>query len=161
MSDQFLKIGDVNGECTDFEFPKWIEVLSWSWGAQQTGTASHGTGLGASKVNLQDFHFTMHFCAASPELLLSCCSGHHYPEATLVMRKPTGKEGGQAKFLEIKFKDVLVSSYQTGGAGDGLPVESVSLNFTSMTQEYFTQDAKGATKPAGKAGWDVKTNKKM
>lgn len=161
MADSFLKIGDVKGECKDFEHKEWIEVLSWSWGASQLGTAGHGTGLGASKVNMQDFNFTMHFCAASPELLLSCCSGHHYPEATLVMRKPTGKEGGQAKFLEIKFKDVLVSSYQTGGAGEGLPVESLSLNFTSVTQEYFTQDQKGATKSAGKSGWDVKTNKKI
>ncbi len=161
MADSFLKIGDVKGECKDFEFKEWIEVLSWSWGASQMGTAGHGTGLGASKVNMQDFHFTMHFCGASPVLFLSCASGHHYPDATLVMRKPTGKEGGQAKFLEFKFKDVMVSSYQTGGAGEGLPVESLSLNFTSVTQEYFTQDEKGATKSAGKSGWDVKTNKKM
>jgi len=161
MADSFLKIGDVKGECKDFEYKEWIEVLSWSWGASQLGTAGHGTGMGASKVNLQDFHFTMHFCGASPELFLSCASGHHYPEATLVMRKPTGKEGGQAKFLEFKFKDVMVSSYQTGGAGEGLPVESLSLNFTSVTQEYFTQDQKGATKSAGKSGWDVKSNKKM
>ncbi len=161
MSDSFLKIGTVKGECKDFEYKEWIEVLSWSWGASQLGTSGHGTGLGASKVNLQDFHFTMHFCGASPELFLSCASGHHYPEATLVMRKPTGKEGGQAKFLEFKFKDVMVSSYQTGGAGEGLPVESLSLNFTSVTQEYFTQDEKGSTKSAGKSGWDVKINKKM
>jgi type VI secretion system secreted protein Hcp len=160
MADAFLKIGDVKGECKDAEYKEWIEALSWSWGATQMGTASHGVGLGGSKVQLQDFSFNMHFCAASPELFLSCCSGHHYPEATLVMRKPTGKDGGQKKFLEFKFKDVMVSSYQTGGS-EGLPVEALSLNFTSMTQEYFTQDAKGATKSAGKAGWDVKTNKKV
>jgi len=78
------------------------------------------------------------------------------------MRKPTGKDGGQKKFLEFKFKEVMVSSYQTGGSGEGLPVENLSLNFTNMTQEYFTQDTKsGATKSAGKSGWDVKENKKI
>jgi len=172
MADSFLQIGkkgEVNGECKDTTYANWIEVLSWSWGAHQLGTAGHGTGLGASKVSLNDFSFTMHFCAASPQLLLSCASGHHYAEAILVMRKPTGKDGGQQKFLEFTFKDVLVSSYQTGGAGEDLPVESVedlpvesvSLNFTSMQQEYFTQDEKGVMKSAGKAGWDVKTNKKL
>mgnify|MGYP000845475740 FL=1 len=164
MADAFLQIGkkgEVNGECKDKEYPNWIEVLSWSWGAHQLGTAGHGTGLGASKVSLNDFSFTMHFCAASPQLLLSCASGHHYPEAILVMRKPTGKDGGQKKFLEFTFKDVLVSSYQTGGAGEDLPVESLSLNFTSVQQEYFTQDEKGVLKSAGKAGWDVKTNTKL
>ena len=68
MADAFLKIGDVKGECKDAEYKEWIEVLSWSWGASQLGTAGHGTGLGASKVSLNDFSYTMHFCAASPEL---------------------------------------------------------------------------------------------
>jgi len=164
MADAYLQIGtkgEVNGECKDAEFSNWIEVLSWSWGARQLGTASHGVGLGASKVSLNDFSFTMHFCAASPVLLLSCCTGHHYKEAILVMRKPTGKDGGQQKFLEFTFKDVLVSSYQTGGSGEDLPVENLSLNFTSVQQEYFTQSDKGVLKSAGKSGWDVKTNKKM
>ncbi len=39
MADAFLKIGDVKGECSDHEFKEWIEVLSWSWGAHQLGTA--------------------------------------------------------------------------------------------------------------------------
>ena len=49
MADAYLQIGkkgEVNGECKDAEFANWIEVLSWSWGARQLGTASHGVGLG-------------------------------------------------------------------------------------------------------------------
>jgi hypothetical protein len=30
---------------------------SFSWGATQLGTSSHGTGAGAGKVSMQDFHF--------------------------------------------------------------------------------------------------------
>ena len=31
----------------------------FSWGATQLGTTSHGTGAGAGKVSMQDFHFVM------------------------------------------------------------------------------------------------------
>lgn len=160
MEDLFLKIGDIKGECKDFEFKEWIEVLSWSWGANQVGTGGHGTGMSASKISFQDMSFTMHYCAASPALFASLTSGKHHPEARLVQRKSTG-EGGQKKFLEFTFKDVIVTSYQTGGSGSGLPVESCSLNFTSVQQEYFAQDEKGVPKSAGKAGWSVKENKKI
>ncbi len=160
MEDIFLKIGDIKGECKDFEYKEWIEVLSWSWGANQTGTGAHGTGMSASKISFQDFHFTMHYCAASPALLKSLATGKHHPEAKLVQRKSTG-DGGQKKFLEFTFKDVIVTSYQTGGAGSDLPVESCSLNFTSVEQEYFTQNEKGVTASGGKAGWSIKENKAL
>ena len=45
--------------------------------------------------------------------------------------------------------------------GEDLPVDNLSLNFTAIKQEYFTQDDKGVLKSAGESGWDVKTNQKM
>ncbi len=64
--DAFLKIKGIDGESTDKALPNQIELLSFSWGAMQTGSSGHGTGAGTGKVNFQDFHFTM--------LLRSCCS---------------------------------------------------------------------------------------
>ena len=33
--DAFLKIATIDGESTDSKHEKWIEVLSYSWGASQ------------------------------------------------------------------------------------------------------------------------------
>ncbi len=61
----------------------------------------------------------------------------------------------------MTFTDVLVSSYQTGaGGGEGVPVEQISLNFTKVEMEYYSQNEKGVMKSEGKRGWDVKKNAK-
>lgn len=107
-----------------------IPVYSWSWGATQTGDSSVGGGGGAGKVQMQDFHFTKTVDKSSPSLFQACATGKHFPTATFVARK---KGEGQQDYMVVKFSDLLVSSYQTGGsAGDTIPMESISLNFASV-----------------------------
>lgn len=157
-----LQKGGIKGESMEKGYEGQIQVLSWSWGATQTGSFAHGSGGGSGKVSMQDFHFTMQMCKASHDLLLHCSTGHHIPEATLTARK-SGQKSEQQKFLQLKFKELLISSYQTGGANasDGLPIESISFNYSEVVMEYFAQDEKGVTKSSGKAGYNLKTNSKV
>ena len=37
-TDIFAKIGDIKGESLDSKHKDEVEVLSWSWGVQQSGT---------------------------------------------------------------------------------------------------------------------------
>jgi len=69
--------------------------------------------------------------------------GQTAKEGTLTMRK-AGKE--QLEFLIIKMTDVLVSSYQTGGAaGSNLNLtDAVTLSFSSISGEYRTQRDDGS-----------------
>jgi type VI secretion system secreted protein Hcp len=107
-----------------------LEIYSWSWGATHSTDATGGGGGGAGKVQLQDFNFTKKVDRASASLFQACATGKHFPDATLVVRK-AGK--GQQEYLVVKFSDVLVSSYQTGGSsGDAAPMESISFNYASV-----------------------------
>ena len=66
------------------------------------------------------------------------------------------------EYLKIKFSDVLVSSYQTGGSqGDVLPMDQVSMNFSKIEMEYKAQKADGTLDAPTKAGWDLKGNVKI
>ena len=114
--DYFLKIDGIEGESGDHKNPKQIQLESWSWGETQSGSHSYGGGGGAGKVSMQDFHFVMKVNKASPKLMEHCASGQHIKEALLTCRK-AGKE--QQEFLKVKFSDLLVSSYQTGGSANG------------------------------------------
>lgn len=157
--DYFLKIEGIEGESEDQEHKGWIDVLSWSWGESQTGTMAYGGGGGAGKVSMQDFHFTMRVCKGSPKLIEACASGEHFSNAQLIARK-AGKT--QQKFLKLKFSDLLVSSYQTGGTGHGdpVPVDQISLNYAKIEYEYAPQDSKGSLTGSVRAGWDLKKNVK-
>src|SRR5262245_54883506 len=129
--DYFLKLKGIDGESADHKHKAEIDVESWSWGETQSGTMAQGGGGGAGKVSMQDFHFVMRMNKATPKLMLACASGEHISEATLTCRK-AGKD--QQEFLKIKFTDLLVSSYQTGGSshGDVVPMDQISMNYSMI-----------------------------
>lgn len=160
--DYFLEIDGIKGESHDDKFKSKgaIDLESWSWGETNSGGQSYGGGGGAGKVVMQDFHFVMKMNRASGELLLACATGKHIPKATLTCRKAGGK---QEPYLVIKFADLLISSYQTGGSshGDVVPTDQISFNFAKIWSEYFEQDAKGVMKTAGIKGYDIKANIKL
>ncbi len=157
--DYFLKLDGVEGESTDDKHKNEIDLESWSWGETQSGSFATGGGGGAGKVSMQDFHFVMKLNKASPKLMLMCATGDHIKEAKLTCRKAGGS---QQEYLTVKFTDLLVSSYQTGGShGDVVPMDQISLNFAKIEYEYKTQDAKGAVGSPVRAGYDLKANKKI
>jgi type VI secretion system secreted protein Hcp len=156
--DYFLKIDGIEGESTDAKHAGWLDVDSWSWGENQPLQPATGSGAGAGKVQFRDFAFTTRVSKASPKLFLACASGQHLKEARLVGRK-AGKE--QQEFLTWTFLNVLVSSYETGGTEQALPMDSVSLNFSKVSVAYRAQKADGSLDTAVTAGWDSKTNKKV
>jgi len=153
--DYFLKIDGIEGESTAAGHTKEIELESWSWGETQIGTSGRtGTGSGAGKVSMQDFHFVMKANKASPKLMLACASGQHIKEGLLVCRKAGGK---QEEFLKVKMSDLLISSYQTGGSahGDVVPTDQISFNFSKIEFEYKPQKPDGSLDSPMNAGWDL------
>jgi type VI secretion system secreted protein Hcp len=142
--DTFLKLGALKGESQVKGFEDQIQVLAWSWGMSQSGTTHHGTGGGAGKVNVQDLSFTHYLDASSPSLMLACCKGTHYPEATLTMRKAGGDP---LPYLVIKLKDIIITSVSGGGSGgEDQQTENVTMNFAAFEVSYQPQDNKGAKK---------------
>lgn len=158
--DYFLKLDGIDGETKQDGHKDEIELESWSFGETNKGTFSASGGGGAGKVSMQDFHFVMQMNKASPKLFEACATGRHIPKANLTCRK-AGET--QQEFLKIKFTDLLVSSYQTGGSGssDVVPMDQISLNFAKIEIEYAEQGADGKLKASVKAGYDLKAGKKV
>ena len=162
MAEQwFLKIDGIVGDSTVVNHKDEIDVLSWSWGATQTGgTTGAGGGAGAGKASLQDFHFVSHISKASPKLFLSCATGTHHKTALLSGVRVGGK-GASSEFLKYKLSDVVISSDQQAGNQGDFPVEQFSLNYSKIEITFTPQTATGAAGTAIKAGFDVKANKKI
>lgn len=155
--DMFLKIDGVDGESPDAKHKGEIEIISFTWGAQQMGTAASGGGAGAGRAHFHDFTFTKRYDKASPPLFEHCASGKHLPSVTFVARKAGGE---QQEYLKIKFTDVLVSSYQVHGDENSVvPTDSISLNFNKIEKEYKEQKADGTLGGSVKKGWSIKENK--
>lgn len=159
--DFFLDIKGVKGESTDAKHKDQIDIESWNWGATQQGTSGRGGGAGAGKVSMHDLTFAMRHNKSSPTLMLACATGEHFPTAVLYARK-AGKD--QQEYFNIALKDVLVSSYHTGGSNGGsdvVPLDEVTLNFGVIEMEYKPQKPDGALDAPVKTGYDVTKNQKV
>lgn len=140
--DMFIKIGSIEGESISEGHKKEIDVLAWNWGMSNSGSAHAGGGAGAGKVNVQDLSLTKYVDKASTNLIVACCKGTHYPEATLVVRKAGGTP---LEYMKIILTEVLITSVSTGGnGGSDRLTENVSLNFAKFKVVYQPQDSKGA-----------------
>ena len=73
--DFFLKLDGVEGESQDKDHKNEISLESFSFGADQSGTSSHGTGAGAGKVSMHDISVTKVVDKSSPVLFQNCASG--------------------------------------------------------------------------------------
>jgi type VI secretion system secreted protein Hcp len=156
--DMFLKLDGVAGESKDKVHGKEIDVLSWSWGMSNSGTAHVGGGAGAGKVNVQDLCVSKYVDSSSPKLMLACCNGTHYANGLLTVRKA----GGNAiEYVTVKLETVLISGLTTGGSlGEDRLTENVILNFAKVSVDYTPQKDDGSKGTAIPFAWDIAANSK-
>ena len=141
--DMFMEISTIVGETKDktFSAKNAIDVLAWSWGMSNSGNAHMGGGMGAGKVNVQDISFTKYMDKASTILMQAVCSGKHFTEAKLSIRKAGDKP---MIYYVITMNDVLITSLSTGGSGgEDRFTENLSLNFAKFKVDYFPQKQDG------------------
>lgn len=156
-ADFYLNIDTIEGEIVATGFEKQMQIESWSFGASNQASSATGSGMGSGKVNLQDFNFTISNGKASAQLFLACAKGNHIGSAILQCRK-SGGDGNPFTYWKVTFGDVFISSFQTGGSNGSqvLPMESITLDFTNITLEYFQQKADGTVALTNTVKYDTK-----
>ena len=159
-SDMFLKVGlsgDTKGEAMDKDHKDEIDVLSWSWGATNSGTTHVGGGSGSGKTAFADLKIVKYIDLSSPQLYLSCANGKHYDEVKLTVRKAGDRP---LDYVVITAKEVIISSVTSGGSGgEDRLTETITLNYAKITVVYRTLDSKGAQKEVTFT-WDIAKNEK-
>jgi type VI secretion system secreted protein Hcp len=151
--DIFAKIGTIKGESPDAKHKDEIEVLSYSWGVQQTlGPVDEGSG----KANFQDFTIVHRIDKSTPALMLACATGSHFKDATITHRK-SGKE--PLEYLIIKMDDLIITGVTHGGDTTGPGSETVTLSFAKVDLEYRAQKQDGTLDAGIHFKYDIKGNK--
>lgn len=156
-SDMFIKLTNIKGESKDKKHGGEIDVLAWSWGASNSGSAHSGGGQGSGKVHVNDLSFTKWVDKSSPYLLQATAKGTHIDEAVLYVRKQGGDS--PVEYLTITMEECIITSYQTGGSGgEDRLTENVSLNFAKFKLKYIEQTAKGGEGDKPEIGWNIQEN---
>lgn len=155
--DIFLKLAGIDGESPDSAHKNEIEIRSWNWQIQQESNMHSGSGGGSGKATVRDLNFVHAVDRASPNLMKFCLTGKHIAEATLTVRKAGGTP---LEYLKITMTDVVITNVQPAGSNkDEIILETVSLSFAKVKQEYTVQNQQGGSGGAVTAGFDIKLNK--
>lgn len=154
--DVFLKLQDITGEAEDAAHSGEIDILAWSWGMSQSGSAHVGGGSGAGKVSVQDVSFTKYVDKASTPIMVHCCKGTHIPLANLVIRKAGGDPH---EYWKLEMTNCFITSISTGGSGgeDAL-TENITLSFEKFKSEYVPQKEDGSADAGIVHTWNVLRN---
>jgi type VI secretion system secreted protein Hcp len=157
-SDMYMKLQGIDGDSTDEKHPKWIEMLSFSVGhaLQMDGTKSKGT-RSSGKANFQDMTVSKQMDSTSPQLADHVARGQHIPEITIELCRATGEKTVYMKYV---LKDVVISSYSTGGStGGGEPIETLTFDYAEIHWVYTPANVKGVKAADMKKGWSLEANK--
>jgi type VI secretion system secreted protein Hcp len=158
-ANYFLNIDEnkIAGQSQQEEHTDELEILSFSFGVSQQGGFSYASGGGSAKCNFQDLSVSFRMCSGSPEIMKACASGTHFDKITLTCLKAAGDK--QEPYMTIVLERCIISSYQTGGSGDDMPIESMSINFEKVQQNYLAQNPSGGTDTTGTGTYDLATAK--
>jgi type VI secretion system secreted protein Hcp len=155
-ADIFLKLDGISGESTDEDHKGEIEVEAFTFNAKRA------TASGAGKVKFAPFRVIKVYDASSPKLMQAAASGRHIKSAVLSFRRSGDPSG--VEFLTYKLSDVVVASYQEGGANAdertlGSLEDEIGLNPAKVQVTEKTVDASGKPGPAVGASFDIKRGK--
>jgi type VI secretion system secreted protein Hcp len=103
-ADVFLKLDGIGGESTDDDHKGEIDVESFTFDAKRT----------SGKVKFSPLRVLKVVDVSSPKLMQAAASGRHIHNGTLSFRRSGDPNG--VEFLTYKLSDIVVSSYEEGGA---------------------------------------------
>ena len=108
-----------------------IEIESWSWGMNQTGTFST-----PGRANVHDFTIAKTLDKASPKLYQACAEHQPLDQVTVEIFRPGSSSD---VYMTIKMENAIISSVQPGGSG-AAPMDNVTINFQKVTFKYTAKD---------------------
>ncbi|HKM70081.1 MAG TPA: type VI secretion system tube protein Hcp [Stellaceae bacterium] len=135
----YMKYGSIKGAVTTDGFKDWIELHSFQWGiGRSIGSAARGaTSREHSEPSLSEVTVTKLSDVATPKLFLDAVAGKLDNKVTIKFTTTT--KGKVETFLTYELENTGLSGYSLSSGGD-MPTESLSLNFTKITETFVGTD---------------------
>jgi type VI secretion system secreted protein Hcp len=135
----YLQVDGITGSVTTQGYENWSELNSFQWGVGRSiGTAASGSASReSSNPSISEIMVTKLADAASPDLFTYALAGQLDKKFTISFT--TTSAGDVKEFLKYELENVGLSQFSVSSGGD-LPMESMSLNFTKVTETFTPMD---------------------
>jgi len=144
-SRMYIQITGIDGEATDKDHKDWIEVLSFSMGMADPGGGAIGATRRRGDVVMEDIVVVKELDKSSPKLMEKCAMGGVIP--SLVLEVCGESDESPLTYYKYELENVMVTSFYCSGSTDeGVPVETITLNYEEITVTYTETDSTGKSK---------------
>jgi type VI secretion system secreted protein Hcp len=140
----YIKIPDVTGEVNEQNHQQWVEVNSVSLPIHRSiQNGAVGVGRSNGETTLGDIVVSKTWDSSTPSLAAAVANGKYKDEVLIHLCSTINDQN--VTNLELKLKNVILSSYSFSATGDQAPSpsESVTLNYTDCEWTYKKFDDHG------------------
>lgn len=161
MASIFMKYGDIKGEAKEDKHKEWIELESVNWShSRQIDPGAKASQRTRGETFVNDVGIVTNMNNTSMKIMQTCANGTTTDLVEIhFCRTGSDKAASLETYMTMKLHHVLITSYSTGVAGESVPMESYTLNFTKIEMEYKVADAKGVLKTDSAYSFDKESGK--
>ena len=152
----YLKLDPIKGSATDSKFKDQIELTSFQWGAGLGVGSPRGGDRTTSEPSVSEISATKQLDKSSELLFKNLLMGETLAKGTISFTAAI--KGESIAYAVLDLEDVIISGYSQSSGGDGLPTESISLNFAKFVYSFSGRDDKQASSPV-RLTYDLAENK--
>jgi len=152
----YIKFEGVEGEAQDKDHKNWSDILAFSQGIHQPGSAATGPTRRRGDVILEDINITKELDKGGPKIAESVCKGKVFPKVEIHVTA-SYTDAGRVTYFGYELKNVLVTSYNVSGSSQSeeVPAEVFSMNFEEIKVTYTETDSAGKSKGNVEYEWKV------
>ena len=153
----YLKYDGIDGEATQQDHQKWIDIQSLQFGFGRAITTPTGSTANreASQPSISEVSIVKSMDASSPKLFTEAVTGNAGKTVNIDLVS-TGSPGNT--YAQYTLTNALVSAYSVSSGGDR-PVESLSISFTKMEFKLTPFDATNKAGTPVTVNYDLSTGK--
>lgn len=162
MDAIILDLGDtIKGDSVLEGYADKIELMSYSHNvAMQVTNDVSNKERTSGRPHIGEFTVTKFLDGSTPTLNEYCCAGKSIPTATVSVGRNSGDDSGKiVPLIVYTLSNAIISNVSVSGGSGGKPVETLSLNFTSIKWELTSQKTDGTKEGTAAATWDLSNNK--
>jgi type VI secretion system secreted protein Hcp len=140
----YVQIPNITGGATEQNHTGWIQMDSLQFGVARAlnNPLGHATSREAGQPTVSEIHCTKAMDSASIELFGWSVSKFDAKDVKIDVVS-TGRT--DAPFASYTLNNAVISGYSVSAAGNSQPTESISFNFTKISEKYVSYGADNKT----------------
>jgi type VI secretion system secreted protein Hcp len=137
----YMKYGSVDGAATTEGYTKWIELSSFQFGVGRgiASAARSAANREASEPSISEITVSKNMDVSSLNMFQEGVASELNNKVEIKFTTTTKNK--VTEYLLYELTDVGLSGYSISAGSDGIPTESLSLNFTKIQMKFTDMSA--------------------